>query len=285
MARILITGITGTIGSELATALKKEGHTVEGVSGKKRIQDQGYFDAIKTPETIDAVYHLAAKTFVPDSWESPDDFSEVNILGTHRTLEFCRKNSAKIIFISSYAYGIPQYLPIDEKHPVSAVNPYALTKMMGEDLCHFYGKHYNLSYVIIRPFNVYGALGNKSLLIPEIIEQIKEGKQVRVKDLAPKRDFIFIDDLIDLLIRLLDYNKNETFNAGSGESLSVEEVIACCQRVFATDLPVYSTSQKRKNEIPETLCDMRFVEKELNWKPGFTFEAGVNMMKTRLKNG
>lgn len=286
MARVLITGMSGTIGSELASSLEREGHQVEGVPHNGlRIQEKGYFSEVKNPNTIDVVYHLAAKSFVPDSWGNPGDFIEVNTLGTTRTLEFCRAHDCKIILISSYAYGIPKYLPIDEKHPLSAVNPYALSKKMSEELCQFYGAYYDLSYAIVRPFNVYGALGNKALLIPEIIEQILKGDSIKVKDLKPKRDYIFIDDLVSLLIRVMDYDKNEVFNAGSGEALSVKEVIGVCQRVFGSNLPVESAAEVRKNEIPITRCDTRFVTDELGWQPLFTFEDGIRKMKEKMENG
>ena len=286
MARILITGITGTIGKELEKGLLLNGHEVIGdATNSKRIQHKGYFESIDHSATIDVVYHLAAKSFVPDSWEQPADFIETNVLGTNRVLEFCRKHTIKIILVSSYAYGIPKYLPIDEKHPVAAANPYGLSKLMGEELCQFYGRHFNVPYTIIRPFNVYGTAGNKKLLIPEIIEQIESGERIQVKDLLPKRDYIFIDDLIDLLIQALKDDKNAIYNAGSGEALSVAEVIETCQRVWQSNLPVTSAKVTRQNEIPETCADMRFVKEKLNWQPNYSFEQGIRKMKERIKNG
>jgi nucleoside-diphosphate-sugar epimerase len=280
MARVLITGMTGSIGQELKKKLQDHGHAVVGEKSHfKRIQQEDYFDQIEQPEDIDVVYHLAAKSFVPDSWNHPAEYTETNVLGTNRVLEFCRTFKAKIVLVSSYAYGIPQYLPIDEKHPVSAANPYALSKLMAEELCQFYGAHYQVPFTIVRPFNVYGAKGNKKLLIPEIIEQIERGKEIEVKDLVPKRDYIFINDLIDLLIRLMEDQQNEIYNAGSGESLSVAEVIKVCQRVWGTDLPIISNDVSRQNEIPETQADMTKVKEKLSWSPSFSFEAGIRFMK------
>lgn len=285
MLKVLVTGANGNIGSELAKALLKEGNELINVpDSSKRIEDGAYFEGLSNPDEIDVLYHLAAASFVPKSWEDPAAFIKANVLGTTQVLEFCRKHHIRMVYVSSYAYGIPQYLPIDEEHSVSAANPYGLSKIMGEDLCRFYGDNYNVEYAILRPFNVYGTLKNKALLIPEIIEQIKSANEIRVKDLRPKRDYIFIDDLIDLLVRIKDHTTNQVYNAGSGESYSVAEIIQTCQEVWGTDLPVYSEETERKNEIPDTRCDMSKVKKELGWTPQFSFKEGIKEIKQRIEN-
>lgn len=286
MPKVLITGVNGNIGSALKKALIAKGDVVIDLpDSAKRIQNQDYFDAIPNPDQIDLIYHLAAASFVPKSWEQPHDFLETNLMGTSRVLEFCRQHGIRLVYVSSYAYGIPQYLPIDEKHPIAAANPYGLSKIMAEELCQFYGKNYDLSYAIIRPFNVFGTLKNKALLIPEIIEQIKAGKEINVKDLRPKRDYIFIDDLIELLVLAQSHTNNEVYNAGSGASYSVKDIIDACQTVFETNLPVHSAEQERKNEIPETLCNMDKVKETFGWEPKYNFIDGIKAIKQRLDLG
>jgi len=286
MPKVLITGVNGNIGSALKKALVAKGDVVIDLpDNAKRIQNLDYFDAIPNPDQIDLIYHLAAASFVPKSWEHPHDFLETNLMGTSRVLEFCRQYAIRLVYVSSYAYGIPQYLPIDENHPIAAANPYGLSKIMAEELCQFYGENYNLSYAIIRPFNVYGTLKNKALLIPEIIEQIKAGKEINVKDLRPKRDYIFIDDLIELLVLAQSHTNNEVYNAGSGASYSVKDIIDACQMVFETNLPVHSAEQERKNEIPETLCNISKVKKTFGWEPKYNFIDGIKAIKQRLDLG
>lgn len=285
MLKVVVTGANGNIGSELVKALLREGNELISISDSdKRIEDGDYFEGLSKPDEIDVLYHLAAASFVPESWRNPPAFIKSNVLGTTRILEFCRKYHVRLVYVSSYAYGIPQYLPIDEKHPVSAVNPYGLSKIMGEDLCRFYGDNYEVDYAIVRPFNVYGTLKNKALLIPEIIEQIKFADEIRVKDLRPKRDYIFIDDLIDLLVEVKNHTTNQVYNAGSGESYSVGEIIGICQEVWRTDLSVYSDETERKNEIPDTRCDISKVKKELGWTPKFSFKEGIKQIKQRIEN-
>ncbi|MFT5820824.1 MAG: nucleoside-diphosphate-sugar epimerase [Crocinitomix sp.] len=285
MLNIHITGESGSIGSALATALTQHGATlIPSKNSALRIQDDAYFQQFDNPEEIDLIYHLAAASFVPDSWDNPTHFIDVNVMGTTKVLEFCRANNIRLVYVSSYAYGAPQYLPIDENHPVAAANPYGLSKLMGENLCTFYGKHYDLSYTIVRPFNVYGTLKNTKLLIPEIITQIEKGEGIKVKDLSPKRDYVFIDDLIQLLILSGEKTTNEVYNAGGGESFSVGEIIEICQSVWGTSLTVESAEVERKNEIPETLCNNSKAITDLGWNPQFSFKEGIAAIKERRAN-
>ena len=282
MLKVLVTGANGAIGSMLTKELELAGYQLLIQEDKKlRIEDDAYYQQFKDPESIDVIYHLAAKTFVPDSWQDPVKFTKVNVLGTNKVLEFCRKYNIQLVYISSYAYGIPAYLPIDEDHPVSAVNPYGLSKIFGENLCKFYGDHFDLSYIIVRPFNVLGMLNNKKLLIPEIIEQIKQAKAITVKDLKPKRDYVFIDDLIAFLVTICGQTNNEIYNIGSGRSYAVEDIISIMQTVYGTQLPVHSSENERKNEIPETCADISKAKRDFNWTPRITFEEGVKMIKNR----
>ena len=285
MLKIHITVGNGGLGSALSKALVQNGaQLIRAKNTALRIQADGYYEQFDNPEEIDLIYHLAAISFVPDSWENPARFIEINVLGTTKVLEFCRKYNIRLVYVSSYAYGTPQYLPIDENHPVSASNPYGLSKIMGEELCTFYGDHYDLSYLIVRPFNVFGMLKNNKLLIPEIIEQLEKGERIKVKDLSPKRDCVYIDDLIRFLVLAGENTNNQIYNIGGGSSYSVAEIIAICQDIWGTNLPVESAEIERKNEIPETLCNNNKAKIDLGWEPEFTFKEGINAIKNRLAN-
>jgi len=283
VSKVVITGQSGSIGTQLASTFLEKGIEVVSIPLGNRVQNKNYFDSIPNPESIDTLYHLAANSFVPKSWENPAEFIETNVLGTTQALEFCRENKIEFIYVSSYAYGIPQYLPIDEKHPVSTVNPYGLSKIMAEQLCSFYGENYDVKYTIVRPFNIYGSLKNKALLIPEIIEQIITGIKISVKDLTPKRDYLYLQDFVDFLIKIKGNSTNEIYNAGSGKSYSVSDIIAICQRVWETEIPVESEKVVRKNEIPETICDITKAKEKFQWKPTYSFEDGIRAMKKSIQ--
>src|SRR5207237_1415928 len=147
------------------------------------------------------VIHLAGKSFVPDSWKDPQEFMRVNAEGTRNVLEFCRKNNIPLIFMSSYVYGIPVRLPIDENHPVTPSNPYAQSKYEAEKICIMYAEKYKIPVTIVRPFNIFGPNQPEHFLIPKIIQQALDVSSTRIElqDLSPRRDYIYMDDLLDAI--------------------------------------------------------------------------------------
>src|SRR5450432_2093010 len=126
--RILVTGGGGFVGRHLVSALKSEGFDVV----RHRLRDGDLARCSLPYEGVSHICHLAARTFVPDSWRSPRDFYDTNLMGTLNVLEFCRRQKAILILMSSYLYGQPKYLPIDENHPLQALNPYAHSKLLAE---------------------------------------------------------------------------------------------------------------------------------------------------------
>ncbi|MGL6067690.1 MAG: NAD-dependent epimerase/dehydratase family protein, partial [Sediminibacterium sp.] len=264
MYKILLTGATGFIGTALHRQLKTLGHTVHLLSQRDgKVEDMFTWQSI--PPT-DIVIHLAARTFVPDSWEHPAAFMATNATGTLHALEYCRKHKAKFIFLSSYLYGNPEHLPIPETAPLYTPNPYAQSKKTAEDFCTFYSTAYQVNTIILRPFNVYGPNQNPSFLIPHIIHQALYNSTIRVKDLTPKRDYIHLHDLIAAIIACIDYKKSGIFNVGSGISYSVQEIIDIVQNITKRNLPVISDAEVRRAEIMDTVADISLAKKELDWQ-------------------
>ncbi len=283
MSKIFVSGASGGIGSHLVKYLKSKGHEIILPKNPAlRLDHPNYFDVEVDPTEISVFYHLAGKCAVQQSWENPLDYIQTNVLGTAKVLEFCRKNHIKLVYMSSYMYGIPKKLPISEQAPISLLNPYALSKYQGEELCEFYGNHYGLSYSIVRLFNLYGNGVNQTMLVSEIVNQIIVGKNIHVKGLSPKRDYLYISDLLNFLELVAEDNSNEIYNLGSGRSYSVAEVISICQKVWKTNLEVICDEVNRKNEIPDTVCDYSKATKNLGWSPKVTFEDGIKRMKENL---
>src|SRR5512142_814685 len=123
---ILVTGATGFLGRSLVAALQKRGYRVVSHSSA----DGDIAHCPLPMENVGHVFHLAARTFVPDSLRCPQSFYETNVLVTVNVLEHCRKTGAALTLLSSYVYGVPQHLPIREHHPLVAFNPYAQTKIL-----------------------------------------------------------------------------------------------------------------------------------------------------------
>jgi len=276
MTQILVTGASGFIGKSLIGRLCSSGYDVIGID-----INEGDITVENTlipyiGKNISHVIHLAGKTFVPESWKEPFDFYRVNIMGTVNVLEFCRRTGASLTFISSYIYGQPDYLPIDEKHPVKSYNPYSNSKLLAEEACRFYGKAFGQKVVILRPFNVFGPDQPTRFLIPEIISMVLDPAILRIEvmDLRPKRDYVFIDDLVAAFIKSIN-KPSAIYNIGSGISFSPEEIIQLVMKLTGIKKPYNSRGLSRQNEIFELYADSNKAMKELNWKPEISFEAGI----------
>lgn len=276
--KILVTGHKGFVGKNLIKELENRDAEVVTLQdqNKKRIDIRNW-QKIKDVDNLDMIYHLAAVTYVPFSFENPRKTYEVNVSGTLNMLELGRINNIeKFIFMSSYVYGNPQYIPINEKHPVNPLNPYAKSKVMGENLCKSYNNDFNLNCTIFRPFNIYGNKQNPNFLIPTIIKQLKMGK-IELKDPEPKRDFLHLIDLTDALIKAGKYNgKFNVFNLGYGKSYSVRQIVDKILDLYGKDVEVKYTGEKRKNEIMDTVADIKKINKKLGWTPRVTLDKGLN---------
>jgi GDP-4-dehydro-6-deoxy-D-mannose reductase len=269
---ILVTGASGFLGGHLVPALEARGYGVRSHSSR-----QGDIVHCALPiEGASHVFHLAARTFVPDSWTNPQAFYQVNLLGTLNVLEHCRRQGTPLTLISSYVYGHPRRLPIAEDHPLEALNPYAQSKILAEDLARFYEMHFGLRVVIVRPFNLYGPGQNPPFLIPVIVEQALDpaASVIRLKDLRPRRDYLYINDAIEFLVSTMGKEVKGIYNLGSGESVSVAEVAALIRHAAGTDKPIVSDEQPRLQEIMDLRADISRAA-QLRWKPTTALADGI----------
>lgn len=276
MSKVLVTGASGFIGRSLVKKLKSQRlEVVEIYSANGDICDLATFNRIDCVG-VSRVFHLAGKTYVPDSWSDPAEFLRVNTGGTANVVEYCRRNAFPLTYVSAYLYGKPEKLPISENSDVKPNNPYAMSKFLAEQICEFYASTYGLSVTIIRPFNVYGQGQDKRFMIPTVIEQMRHADVIRVKDLEPRRDYVYIDDLVDALIITLGRTAGyEVFNVGSGMSLKVSEVIETIQSVAHTRKAVVCDNDRRANEIDDVVADIRKAANELGWSPKYSFRQGI----------
>jgi GDP-4-dehydro-6-deoxy-D-mannose reductase len=274
MNKILITGSTGFIGKALVDFLKS--HAYEILEFPREKGDITQKENWKTIGKVDFVIHLAARNFVPDSWKESSNFLETNVIGTSRMLEYAKEHDSKVIFVSAYLYGKPEILPINESHPFVPNNPYALSKCLSEEVCRFHSQYSEMDITVLRLFNVYGPGQRTSFLIPTIINQCLKNEKIEVLDLKPKRDYVYIEDVLNaILLSIKKVNKYQLFNIGSGSSFSVSEIIEQIQRICNTNLPVFSSQIERKNEIMDVIADISLAKKELGWIPKFDLAKGL----------
>ena len=272
---IIVTGGSGFIGLYLVKRLKSMGENIISWDIKNNINITDW-QQIREVEHFDAVFHLASKSFVPESYHSPLDFYHTNIVGTLNILELCRIRGARMIFTSSYVYGKPNFLPIDENHPIVALNPYAQSKIICEKICEGYSRDFNVPVVVIRPFNVYGLGQDKRFLIPTIIRQARSGR-ILLKDPTPRRDLIHVEDLVEAYIKVLNYHPGdfEVFNIGSGRSYPVKDIANMVIECFSTNIELDFTGEKRKEEIKDSVADISKAKALLGWQPGIEMKKGL----------
>jgi UDP-glucose 4-epimerase len=270
---ILVTGATGFLGGHLVAALEARGYSVRRHSSA----DGDIADCPLPMEGVSHVFHLAAKSYVPDSWQNPRAFYRTNVLGTVNVLEHCRQNEAGLTLISSYVYGQPQSLPIAEDHPLAAANPYSHTKILAEDVARFYEQRFGTALVIVRPFNIYGPGQRGSFLIPSLVRQVLDSsvEAVQVQDLRPRRDYLYVEDAVGLLLAALRAGARGVFNMGSGRSASVAEVAQLVNQAAGMSKAVQSAGQPRPGEIMDVVADTSRAAAELSWEPRTPLAQGI----------
>ena len=275
---VAITGATGFLGRYVAEAFAKENVETILISRKLNIDITSLDDISKIPR-FDILIHLAAKTFVPESYTDTASFYYTNVLGTVNCLEICKKYKADIVFISSYVYGKPQYLPIDETHPTALWNPYATSKVIGEILCKSYAKEFGVNTTILRVFNIYGPGQNPNFVIPKMVDGIKRDC-LTLESATPKRDFIYVLDVVEAIIKVVNLIRDgvNTYNVGSGKSYSVGEIVDTAARVLDKKLDPFYENKRRKTDIADVVADISKIKQELGWSPKYDLEYGIKEM-------
>jgi nucleoside-diphosphate-sugar epimerase len=274
--KVIVTGASGFIGQHLVAHLEQIGRRVVPVSRTHGID----ITRDRLPlEGVSHVFHLAGKTGVVEAWHSPLDYLETNAFGTARILEQCR-GRCSVTFVSGYVYGTPKRLPIREQDPVDIQNPYALSKLLAEQMCEFYTRFYEIPVVALRLFNVYGPRQDTSFLIPGILKQILDPLQaeVRVQDLEPKRDYVYVSDAVEGIIMAPGAAAGSVFNIGYGTSYTVEEIIERASKAAGIHKPYCSSGQKRRHEIDNTLADTGAFRKAVGWRPKVSIDDGLRLM-------
>ena len=288
MKKILITGATGFIGTHLIPELIKN-HKIVGIS-KNKIKSSKNFTSsnvditnenLKIKNKYTNIIHMAAYSDVTYCNLNPVKCYELNVKATQKMLEIARKNDSNFIFLSSsHVYGNSKKQPILENSLCNPSTHYASSKRMSEILCETYAKTYGLDIQIARLFSVYGPKSPKSNLIFNIINQMINNSKIILGNTYPKRDFIFISDVITGLIKILNSKKKgfQIYNLGSGKSISIEDLVKNCFTISNKKLKIVSSKEKRReNEIMNIQANISKMEKEFNWKTEISLKKGLEI--------
>jgi dTDP-glucose 4,6-dehydratase len=305
MTKILITGATGFVGSHLTELCVEKGFEVVafdrynsnysyGWLEKSKYRNdinfifgdiRDYDSVLKSMKDCKIVFHLAALIGIPYSYLSPLAYLKTNIEGTYNILESSKYLDLEQIIITSTSetYGSAQYVPIDEKHPLSAQSPYSASKISADHLTLSYWNAFQLPIKIIRPFNIYGPRQSGRAIIPSIIIQaLSSNKEIKLGNIKPSRDFTYVTDTCNAFLDILKINFffGTTVNVGSNNEYTVGDI---AKRILTklNSKAVIKNEQKRirseKSEVARLVCDNAKILKHTKWKPKIKINEGLDI--------
>lgn len=277
MRKVLLTGGNGFIGNHLTKLLRSKSFEIID-SGDIDTVNLCEWKEVKEITKAETIIHLASKNFIPESFKEPLSYYNNNILSTLNVLEKAKVDGSKVIFFSTYVYGTPLYLPIDENHSKNPKNPYTQSKIICEELCEAYYRDFGVPVTIFRPFNIYGPGQSPAFFIPTIINQINN-EIIQLNDSRPRRDFIFIDDVIDAVYLSIMNNEHpfRIYNLGSGVSTSIKEIVDLIIKFSQSKALVKFSEEIRQGEILDTVADISKIKNELGWEPKVYIEEGIKL--------
>jgi UDP-glucose 4-epimerase len=230
-------------------------------------------------DDVDSIVHLAAQTSVGDAIKDPITTWDVNATGTRNVLEAVRETDARFFYASTASvYGPPEYLPVDESHPLGAVEPYGASKLAGDRLVRAYHRTYGLDTVTARVFNTFGPGQPEHNVVPAILNQALDGGPVELGNLSPSRDFLYIEDVVDAVDAVLTLGESgDVYNIGSGTDLSIGDLVELAVDLIDSNLEVVSTTDKQRSddvEIPRHVADVSTLT-DLGWSQSYTVKEGL----------
>lgn len=228
-------------------------------------------------KNIDVVFHLAAQSDIVPSIENPVEYYQSNVNGTLNILETMRdQNVKKIIFAaSSSCYGLPKFIPTKEIDQIDLRYPYAFSKNMAEQMIVHWSRVYNINYISLRLFNVYGPRSRTNSAYGAALgifmkQKLSNSPYTVVGDGKQKRDFIHVRDVSKAFYKAgVSKQKNKIFNVGSGKPVTVNYLL----RLIGDQQKVYVP--KRPGEPNVTHADIKKIKKFLKWKPEISIEKGI----------
>lgn len=294
--RILITGVNGFIGRHLATELLKRGHTVVGLGQDKKCVVKSistYYSGsvldkrlvAKAMKNVEAVVHLAAKTTHKEMVDNRFKTLETNFLGTKNVLDAFieSKTTKKFLYASTgKVYGTIIHLPISEEHPTKPLNILGKSKLITEQLIDFYNNNQK-ECIIFRVFNMYGPLQNNNFLIPTILAQLAKRKtEVVLGDIDAKRDYVYIDDLVNAFILAIERKESlgvSIYNICTGIGSSASEIVDILSTIKGIDITVKSNpSLFRPDEMKAEYGSFALAKRILGWQPKISVQEGLKKL-------
>jgi UDP-glucuronate 4-epimerase len=244
------------------------------------ICDENALSEIFRENNFDVIVHLAAWAGVRPSLLNPQLYSKVNVGGTVNLLELSKEYGVKqfIFGSSSSVYGDRNTVPFSESDVIqNPISPYAATKAAGELFCHTYSHLYDIRTVCLRFFTVYGASQRPDLAIYKFSKLISEGKPIPVfGDGSTRRDYTYIDDIIQGVRAAIDYDKAkfEVFNLGESQTVELRELIALLEKNLGKKA-IIDRQPLQPGDVPQTFADISKARNLLGYNPKTKIETGI----------
>jgi UDP-glucuronate 4-epimerase len=307
--KILLTGCAGFIGSHTLDRLLAGGHHVIGVDNFDPFYDRSLktaniqahadhpdFELLEADladsetyqklnflvgnDPIDAIIHLAAKAGVRPSIEDPVGYQRANVIATQNLLEFAKDNEIKqfVFASSSSVYGVNPNVPWrEDDHVLQPISPYASTKVSCELMGHVYSKLYGIRFLGLRFFTVYGPRQRPDLAINKFARLIEAREAIPVfGDGSTRRDYTFIDDIIEGIIGSLHYQDSnyELINLGNDQTVTLSQMIETIEGVVGKKA-IIDRQPEQPGDVPQTWADVSNAKKLLGYEPTTSFKDGV----------
>ena len=301
----VVTGGCGFIGSHIVDELVSLGHDVRVIDDLSANENEEFYynekakywkkdiskdDCSDIFVNVDYVFHLAARSRIQPTINSPGECFEVNVVGTQRVLEWARINSVKRLIYSgtSSLYGRQNSIPFSPNMPADCLNPYSMSKWMGEQVCKLYNQLYGVPSIVLRYFNVYGPRepikGKYAPVVGLFKRRKKEGLPATiVSPGTQRRDFTYIDDVVDANILAMKSSTTDIpysiYNVGTGKNYNMFEITEMIYGKNNTPKWPDRTIEmlpSRPAEVQETLADIESTMRDLAWFPKHSLEDKIN---------
>ena len=300
--RVLVTGAGGFIGSHLAERLVALGADTVAFVRYTSSGSWGWLDRspyrrdievmvgdVRDPDTlgramrnIDTVFHLAALIGIPYSYHAPISYVRTNVEGTANVLQTALNSGVSLVVHTSTSevYGTARYVPMDEAHPLQGQSPYSATKIAADKIAEAFHLSFNLPIATIRPFNTYGPRQSARAIIPTIIIQALTRPTLTLGNLDPTRDLTYVEDTVDGFIKISEQPAaiGQVINVGSGQDISVKDLVATILQLMGKDLPISQDDQRARpigSEVERLCADTSKAQRLLDWRSRTDLAQGL----------
>lgn len=242
-----------------------------------KISAKGLAEKIGSP--VDIIVHLAGKAGVRPSILDPVSYQQANVIGLQNLLDFAKETKCKqfVFASSSSVYGINDHFPWKENEQLMPISPYAMTKLAGEMLGHVYSKLFDIRFIALRFFTVYGPGQRPDLAIHKFTKAILGNKPIGMYgDGTTSRDYTYVDDTVQGIIGAMNYDKSnfEVINLGNNYSVSLKELINSIEKVTGKKA-IIEQLPEQPGDVPKTFADISKAKRLLGYSPGTRLNEGL----------